>query len=342
MPEYLPPVKVLQKVSLRDPYLVAAGPGTANVGLRTVDYLRKQLAATHFAEISPQGFFPAPYALSIEDGIIKLKSADVGKENPQNNFYYHVSGGPHDIVLFVGDTQPLQGKGLELARTVMDVARGLSVNKVFVAGAFITEIHHQDEPNVLALVSNRESLEPLRKYGIQPAPPINPAFNIVTWLMTAALEKGIDVACLVAPIPFYVAEEGNGRACRALVRILTRILEIDHIVPLGPWDQAVTEEDARMAVMLSELRKSTDEGVRAFLEYLDSQEEAKEQKPDMAPMTLPESLKFIADLYQEARMDKSKTARLAAELRKLSNTDRLQVLRALGPGLLELMGGQIG
>ncbi len=345
MPKYQPPIKMLQEPVLRQPYLVAAGPGTANVGLRTIDYLRQQLAAECFAQIEPEEFFTAPYSFVIEEGVVKLNSLGLEKEKPQNNFYYYRSGKAHDLVLFVGDTQPLPGKGLELARTVMGVAAALGITRLFVAGAFVTEIHHKEEPQVLALVSKKESLEPLQKLGIQPAPPITAAYNMITWLVSAAIEKNIDVACLVAPMPFYAAEEGNARACRALVRVLGKVLEVERNIDLAPLEQLVARDEARIDAMINELRSSPDERARAFLEYVEMLERNRQLPPVQGvaqPRSLPQSLKFIGDLYQEAKRDKSKVSSLAYELGKLSHLDRLEVLRALGPELLELMGGEIG
>jgi hypothetical protein len=65
-------LKTYSSPQLKEPFLVAAGPGTANIGLRTVDYLREKLGAELFAEIEPGDFFTPPYSFAFRDGLIDI------------------------------------------------------------------------------------------------------------------------------------------------------------------------------------------------------------------------------------------------------------------------------
>ena len=65
-------LKIHHRPELKEPFLVAAGQGTADVGLRTVSLLRDKLGAELFAEIEPGDFFSPPHGFAFHDGLIEL------------------------------------------------------------------------------------------------------------------------------------------------------------------------------------------------------------------------------------------------------------------------------
>lgn len=132
---------------LKEPFLVAAGPGTANVGLRVVSYLQERLGAELFAEIEPGDFFGPPYGFNFRDGVIEIAPVEEVEPKPRNRFYYWKSGQDHDIIFFTGNTHPLPGKVPELAGYVLDVAKGLGLKRLYMPGAFLTDI--QDRKSVV-------------------------------------------------------------------------------------------------------------------------------------------------------------------------------------------------
>ena len=85
-------LKIHASPDLKEPFLVAAGAGTTNVGLRTIGYLQKKLGAELFAEIEPGDFFTPPYSFALRDGLIDIVPIELGEHMPQNRFYYWKSG----------------------------------------------------------------------------------------------------------------------------------------------------------------------------------------------------------------------------------------------------------
>lgn len=338
-------LKYYSRPQLKAPFLIAGGPGTANVGLTVVNYLKEKLKAELFAEIEPGDFFTPPYSFSFKEGLIELLPVEFGDQVPHNRFYWKL-GKEHDLVLFIGDSHPLPGKIPELADYVLDVALNLNVEKVFTPGAFITDVYHLDEPVVYGVATNRDLLECLNKYSIPSSPSMNIAYNVIAWLLGTAKKKGINAIGIISEIPFYNAEGGNNRACRALLRILSRILDLKE-VDSTDLDYMVTEEEQRIEQKLDELKGSMDDRAREFLTYI---EQLKQQRPGgtaaqgvrfPAQEELPESLKYIEELYRQASRDTSKVPALKDEVGRLESFNRLLLLRKYGDELLRLLGGQI-
>jgi hypothetical protein len=70
-------LKIYSSPQLKEPFLVAAGLGTANVGLRTVGYLRDKLGAELFAEIELGDFFTPPHSFAFRDGLIEIAPVEL-------------------------------------------------------------------------------------------------------------------------------------------------------------------------------------------------------------------------------------------------------------------------
>jgi len=338
-------VKFYSRPQLKAPFLIAGGPGTANVGLTVVNYLREKLAAELFAEIEPGAFFAPPYSFTFQDGLIELLPVEFGEQAPHNRFYWK-PGKEHDLVLFLGDAQPLPGKVPELADYVLEVARSLNVEKVFTPGAFITDVYHLDEPTVYGVATNRDLVEYLDKYHIPPSPSMNIAYNLIAWLLGTAKKKSIDAIGMISEIPFYNVEGDNNRACRALVRILSRMLNLEG-VDLIDLDYKIAEEEQRIEQKLEELKGSMDDSASEFIGYIEQLKNRREgeaigQKVQFPTQEeLPESLRHIEELYHQARQDKSRVPALKDEVGRLESFNRLLLLRKYGDELLRLLEGQI-
>jgi proteasome assembly chaperone (PAC2) family protein len=338
-------LKSYSKPQLKEPYLVAAGPGTANVGLRTVAYLQEKLGAELFAEIEPGDFFTPPYSFTFRDGLIDIAPIELGEGQPRNRFYYWKSGGGHDLIFFTGDTHPLPGKVPELAGYVLEVAKGFGLKRLYMPGAFLADIHHLTEPTLHGSATREELRQYLHQHQIVDAPAMNIAHNLNAWLLGMAKSKDIDAVGLISEIPAYKPEERNIRACRALVRVLCQMLAIE-APDLSDLDVLLAEEDKRTELQLDELRRSGDEKALDFLHYLDmlaerEPEGAKERGLLPTEVELPASLKFIEELYAQAKKDQKKVGELRLAVQRLESSDRLLIMRKYGEEIMSLLGYQV-
>ena len=339
-------LKIYSSPRLKEPFLIAAGPGTSNVGLRTASYLREKLNAELFAEIEPGDFFTPPYSFTFRDGIIETSPIDLGENTPRNSFYYWKAGGNNDIIFFTADTPPLPGKIPELAGYVLDAARSFGITRLYMPGAFLTDIHHSLEPMIYGSVTDIRLQDYLQSYSIAAVPPMNIAHNTSACLLGTAKWKGIEAIGLVSEIPAYNPEGKNFRACRALVRLLLQMLGIEDL-DISDLDDMLAEEEDWLEKRLDELQASKDKRITQFVKYLEMLKERKTEKPEngqtLPPVDieLPESLKYIEDLYTEAMTNPEKVKELRLEIQQLKGSDRLLILRKFGDQIMELLGYQI-
>ena len=339
-------LKTYSTPQLKKPFLVAAGAGTANVGLRTIDYLQEKLGAELFAEIEPGDFFTLPYSFALRDGLIDIVPTELGEHTPQNRFYYWKSGKEHDIIFFTGNTHSLPGKVPELASYVLEVAKDFGLDRLYLPGVFLTDIHHLSEPAMYGSATDNKLRDYIHSYYIADLPMINIAHNLNAWLLGMAKMKSIDAIGLVSEIPAYNPEGKNIRACQALVKVLLQMLDIGAL-DLSDLDTMLTEEDILMEQWLAELRQSTDERAINFLQYIDMMERHSQEISEDKGMLLPSeidlsaSLKFIEELYAQAKTDPQKVQELRVAVQQLESSDRLLIMRKYGAEIMNLLGYQV-
>ncbi len=339
-------LKLYSSPQLKEPFLVAAGQGTANVGLTTVNYLREKLGAELFAEIEPGDFFTPPYGFAFRDGLIDIVPIELGEHAPQNRFHYWKSGNDHDIIFFTGNAHPLPGKVPELAGYVLGIAQRFGLHTLYMPGAFLTDIHHLREPTIYGSATNNRLREYVRSYHIPAAPPMNIAHNLNAWLMGMAKSKSIDAIGLITEIPAYKPEDNNIRACRALVKVLVQMLDIGAL-DLYDLDNMLAEEDTSIEQRLAQLRESTDQRATEFLRYLEMLEsrdqEMSKDRGMLLPVEieLPEPLKFIEELYTQAKRDPNRVQELRLAIQQLESSDRLLILRKYGDQIMSFLGYQV-
>ena len=339
-------LKTYSQPELKEPFLVAAGPVTADVGLRTVSYIQEKLGAELFAEIEPGDFFTPPHSFTLHDGLIDIVPLpEPGEPKPHNQFYFWKSGRRHDIMLFVGNAHPLPGKVPELASYVREAAQGFGLKRLYMPGAFLADIHHSSEPTLYGSATSQELRRYLHRRQIADAPPMNIAHNLNAWLLGMAKSKNINAIGLVSEIPAYKPEERNIRACRLLVRTLCQMLEIE-VPDLSDLETLLVEEDKRTEEQLEELRASDDERVIDFLRYLDvlaerGRQTSREIGLPPSEVELPETLKFIEELYTQAKSNPARVQALRLAVQQLGSSDRLLIMRKYGEEIMSLLGYQV-
>jgi hypothetical protein len=213
-------------------------------------------------------------------------------------------------------------------------------------GAFLTDIHHLSEPTICGSATDKKLREYFHSYHIAHAPPMNIAHNLNAWLLGMAKSKNIDAIGLVSEIPAYKPDDSNIRACRALIKLLLQMLDIGTL-DIYDLDTMLGEEDALMEQRLTGLRESSDQRADEFLQYLDMLErrdqEPQEDRGVIPPsdIELPESLKFVEELYARAKIDSNRVQELRLAVQQLESANRLLILRKYGDEIMSLLGYQV-
>jgi proteasome assembly chaperone (PAC2) family protein len=213
-------VKLSARPKLNEPNLLAAWPGVGNVAMIIATYLTSKLGFKDLAEIRAASFFD-PTGVLVEDSIIEAP------QFPQSKFLYRKSEkkGGSDLILFTGDSQPAS-KGYELANCILDIGLRFHVKRVYTCAAALTKIHHTEQPKVWGVGTNQVMVQELKKLNLKQKGNLQIA-GLNGILLGVAKEREIDGMCLLGEVPMYASRMPNPMAALAVLRILTRMLDIE-------------------------------------------------------------------------------------------------------------------
>lgn len=213
-------VKIHARPRLNSPNMLAAWPGIGNVAVIVATYLlQKKPGFKALGEIDASHFF---------DPIGILASNNVVEEPqfPQSNFYYWKNtGGGSDIIIFIGEDQP-GSKGYEMANCVLDMGLRFHAKRVYTCAAAMTRIHHTEQPGVLAVATSQQTAEELKKYDLKQAGNLQIA-GLNGLLLGVAKEREIEGICLLGEVPSYATRVQNPMAALAVLKVLTKMLDIE-------------------------------------------------------------------------------------------------------------------
>lgn len=193
------------------------------VSTGTIDYLRKNLRATRFAQINSLDFYIFHFPLStipvslfsdearavlasinpmefaavfrphteIEDGVIKEIVY------PRNEFFCSEGS---NVILFRGEEPHIRWG--TYAECVFALAHEFAVKDIYFVGSVASPIPHTREPRIRASVANDELKAGLEDLGIGFGEYKGPS-SLVTSLARQSVDKGIPMTSLVVEVPHY-------------------------------------------------------------------------------------------------------------------------------------------
>jgi len=284
-------IRLQGQPKLRKPIMVAAWPGMGGVATVAAKYLMEKLGAQEFGSIDPEEFFDLSGVL-IEDSMVK----DI--EFPECKFYVWESGGKNDLIIFIGEAQPLM-KGYAFANMVIDVAQRFKVKRLYTFAAAPTHIYHTKRPKVLAVATKPKLIEELKGYDVTLLSQ-GTISGLNGLLLAAAKAKKIDGICLLSEIPIYTTQIANPRSSKAVLQVFGQMsgLEID----LGDLDNWARETDEEIDGRLDHMRRTFGEEARELIEYFDrlaEQTSAEEMSEYRTDELLKEIERFLRGKSQE-------------------------------------------
>jgi len=208
-------IEVFDHPQLDNPYLIAAWPGVANVGLAALYYLRQHAGAEEFARIDPIPFFDLA-GIIIEDNLIQNPLF------PQNRFYYVKGNGKEvDLIIFESEAQP-GNKAYYLANKVLDLAQRFNTSRVYTLAAALVD-KFKENPDVWAAATHDYLLDSLRAQGLY----LKGDFHISGMnglLLSVAKERNMEGICFLGETPQFPSETGNPFASLAVAEALANTL----------------------------------------------------------------------------------------------------------------------
>jgi len=230
-----------------------------DVSIGTVEHLVEQLDAERIGEIDPDPFFilnfPGSMEISsifrpygnIEEGIVE------SFEMPSNVIYVARES---NLALFLGREPNMHWRGY--VGCLFEAARRLGVTSIYFVGSVGGLVTHTREPRIGCAVSRAELKERLEPYAVKFTSYEGPV-SVVTYLLTEATGRGMDMITLVAEIPAYV-QGRNPKSIEAVTRMVCGLLglpvELESMRgESDEWEKKVTEAVSEQEELAEHVRK---------------------------------------------------------------------------------------
>lgn len=302
---------------LKDPILIAAWPGMGQVAIAACYYMISKLKMEFRAEYASSELFDADH-VTITSGLVQPfrypKSQLFSWRDPQ---------GEHDLLVFIGEAQPPQGR-YDFCRKLVDFAQREGVSKIFTFAAMATNTELQDESRVVGVATDKETLHGLLANDIQVLSGGSiSGMNGVLLGVTA--ERRIPGGCLLGEVPRMFAGVPYPKATISVLKTMSELMDI----PIDLTELALESErnEAQLSQMLEQVRR------------LEQQRHESESPEDDEPFTpdpfeneklTPEEKQHLENLFDEAGYDRAQAFELKKEL------DRLEVFRDYEDRFLDL------
>jgi len=257
-------IKLYARPKLNSPNMLASWPGIGDVSIIVATYLRKKLDFKELGEIEPSYFFDAI-------GVVAKDNVIEAPQFPQSKFYYWKNKGEgSDIILFIGEDQPLT-KGYELANCVLDVGARFQAKRIYTCAAALSRIHHTEQPRVWGVVTSQHMTEELEKYDLVQRSNLQIA-GLNGLLLGVTKERDIEGICLLGEVPMHATRIQNPVAALAVLQVLTKMLDIE--VDVGELTQIANEAADRLKQVAAEaMGEYIDHFTQPIWEYDEEEEE---------------------------------------------------------------------
>jgi proteasome assembly chaperone (PAC2) family protein len=235
-------IRLFARPRLKKPVMLASWPGIGNVSIIVATYLLRQLDFKDLGEIEPSAFFDAV-------GVVARNNIVEEPQFPQSQFYYYKNKkGVSDIILFVGEDQPIT-KGYELANCVLDVAERFRVKRVYTCAAALSRMHHSEQSRAWGVVTSPHMSKELDSYNLAQKGNLQIS-GLNGLLLGVAKEREIEGICLLGEVPMYATRIQNPVAAVAVLEVLTKILDIE--IDITELAEAARETAERIKQMADE------------------------------------------------------------------------------------------
>lgn len=247
------------KVKLNDPVMIVGLPGIGSVGSLVAEHLKNELKAKKFATLYSPHF---PFQ------VIMLKSGAFRLVN--NRFYYYRNRkGGSDIILLLGDCQPMTPEGqYDVNEKIVEFFKMLGGRKLYTIGGISLSSRYVKSPRVFSIATDVATQRYMKKQGVSPVE--SPGMSVIGSAgMIVAFSKrhGIKAACMMGETGLL---EVDANSAKAVLQVITKMLGID--VNLENIEKLKGETEK----MLRELEEASkgifptqpDQGDRGTLSYI--------------------------------------------------------------------------
>ncbi len=232
-------IKMLEKISLRNPIMIEGLPGIGNVGKVAADFIIDSLKAKKFMEIYSYNF---PHAVFVnEKNMVELPIIELYYKKLKNQ----------DIVILAGDVQPIDEVSCyEFCEKVLDIFQEFKGSEIITIGGIgLQQI--PKEPKVYCTANTRKIIDKYKSrnlsnniYGV-----VGPIIGVSGLLVGLAQLRNVPAMALLAETfghPSYLGIRG----AREVLNVLNE--KLDMKMDLGKLDEEITEIEKQIKTKTKE------------------------------------------------------------------------------------------
>jgi proteasome assembly chaperone (PAC2) family protein len=251
------------------------------------------------AEYSPDELFDVDH-VEIKGGLI------VPARLPRNRFFsWSDPKGNHDIVVFIGESQPPLGKHRFCAKLI-ELAVSFGCQRVFTFAAMATQMRPDEPSRVFGAATDRAGLAELQAAKLHTLEDGNIG-GLNGILVGAAADQGLPGACLLGEMPHVFAQLPYPKASLGVLRAFIRLAEID--LDLGELAEQAEVADQQLVALLSKMEAALgQQGEEPVVSTDEAEDERRLRDRDQ---------QRIETLFELARRDRSRAYELKQELDRL-------------------------
>lgn len=298
---------------LHRPWFIAVWPGMGQVAVSAGYYLMSKLGMHLMAELSAEGLFDVEH-VEVRDGIIRTAKL------PRNRFFVWRDPDKHrDLVVFVGEAQPPQGK-YAFCHRLVEFAQELGVEQIFTFAAMATQMHPEHKSRVFCAATDEATLQQLQKLELDVLESGHiSGLNGV--LLGAAADVSLRGACLLGEMPHIFTQFPFPKASLAVLRVFSSLANIE--VDVAELEEQAQAMEDKLGELLAKVERSLGQAAEA------EEEEPFEPGPQEEALSGEDEAR-IEQLFEKAKNDKAKAYELKREL------DRLDVFARFEDRFLDL------
>ena len=242
------------KPKLKKPVLVAGWPGMGLVAFKAVSYLIEHLGVEPQGGLDMADLYPLK-SVSISNGLVEEAVL------PSSRAFVHAAGRRgRDLVLFLGEDQPVHGKEWSVSNAILDMGSGLGATEVFTFAAMVTQNDHRARPRVWGCATNAATVSTIRSAGVGLMEE-GQISGLNGLLLGVARARGMDGTCLLGELPYYLTQMAYPMASLAVLEAFVSITGTE--VDLGDLRVACETTRAEIEAYLDQTRGETPAAARA-------------------------------------------------------------------------------
>ena len=237
-----PVYRIYGRPGLKQSVLIAGWTEDAgHLGIRTLDYIMRDLGSREFGEIRPEDFFTMA-GVNVEDDVAIF---------PQSKFYVTGNG---KLVVFKSNMP--RGDWYRFLNVVLDVAqKHCGVKEIYTVGAMLSSAAHTMPRLLMPIVNSKAMKEGLAPFNVVDntdyETPVGQKPTLSSYLSWLAGQRGINAANLWVPVPFYLLTLDDPRAVKRLVYFFNSKFDLG--IDFTALDAEIAEQNRRIAQLFNQM-----------------------------------------------------------------------------------------